>query len=144
VLKIAQCSGAAATDFHQETYQMTRNAVRFALLVLALTVSIGAFARSKSESISLFQDATVNGTNVPKGDYVVKYDIEGSNAQVKFTQNGKEVASANGQVKTLTKKPDRNQVVLSTSGDTHMISEIDFGGKDTAISFEGAGASAGK
>jgi hypothetical protein len=123
---------------------MTRIAVRFVLLVLALTVSIGAFAKSKSESISLFQDVTVNGTNVPAGDYVVKYDIEGNNAQVKFTKNGKEIASANGQVKTLTKKPDRNQVQLSTAGDTRTISEIDFGGKDTAITFEGAGSTAGK
>src|SRR5215470_432302 len=123
---------------------MTRNAFRFALLVLAVTVSISAFARSKSENISLFQDVTVNGTNIPKGDYVVKYDIEGSNAQVKFTQNGKEIASANGQVKTLTKKPDKNQVLLNTAGETRSISEIDFGGKETAITFEGAGAAAGK
>ena len=123
---------------------MTRNAVRFALLVLALTVSISAFAKSKSENITLFQDVTVNGTNVPAGDYVVKYDVDGSNAQVKFTKNGKEIASANGQVKTLTQKPVRNQVVLSTAGDTRTISEIDFGGKDTAITFESAGAAAGK
>ena len=123
---------------------MTRNAVRFALLVLGLTVSISAFAKSKSENITLFQDVTVNGTNVPAGDYVVKYDVDGSNAQVRFTKNGKEIASANGQVKTLTQKPVRNQVVLSTDGDTRTISEIDFGGKDTAITFESAGAAAGK
>jgi hypothetical protein len=123
---------------------MTRNAVRFALLVLALAVSISAFAKSKSESVSLFQDVTVNGTTVAAGDYVVKYDIEGNNAQVKFTKNGKEIASANGQVKTLTQKPARNQVVLSTAGDTRTISEIDFGGKDTAITFQGAGEAAGK
>ena len=68
---------------------MIRNAVRFTLLVLALTVSISAFAKSKSENISLFQDVTVNGTNVPAGDYVIKHDIDGKNAQVKFTQHGK-------------------------------------------------------
>ena len=123
---------------------MIRNAVRFTLLVLALTLSISAFAKSKSENITLFQDVTVNGTNVPAGDYVVKYDVDGSNAQVRFTKNGKEIASANGQVKTLTQKAVRNQVVLSTAGDTRTISEIDFGGKDTAITFESAGAAAGK
>jgi len=123
---------------------MTRNAIRFALLVFALTLSIGAFAREKSESISLFQNVTVNGTTVPAGDYVVKYDIEGSNAQVKFTQNGKEIASTNGQVKTLSKKPVRNQVFLNTAGDSRTISEIEFGGKDTAITFDSAGAAAGK
>ena len=123
---------------------MTRNAIRFALLVFALTLSIGAFAREKSESISLFRNVTVNGTTVPAGDYVVKYDIEGSNAQVKFTQNGKEIASTNGQVKTLSKKPVRNQVFLNTAGDSRTISEIEFGGKDTAITFDSAGAAAGK
>ena len=123
---------------------MIRNAVRFTLLVLALTVSISAFAKSKSENISLFQDVTVNGTNVPAGDYVIKYDIDGNNAQVKFTQHGKEIASTTGQVKTLSKKPVQNQVLLNTNGDTRTISEIDFGGKDTAITFESAGTGAGK
>jgi len=123
---------------------MTRNAVRFALLVLALTLSISAFAKSKSENISLFQDVTVNGTTVPAGDYVVKYDIDGNNAQVKFTQNGKDIATTTGQVKMLNKKPAQNQVVLNTAGDTRTISEIEFGGKDTAITFESAGAAAGK
>jgi len=123
---------------------MTRIAVRFALLVLALTLSISAFAKSKSENISLFQDVTVNGTTVPAGDYVVKYDIDGNNAQVKFTQNGKDIATTTGQVKMLNKKPAQNQVVLNTAGDTRTISEIEFGGKDTAITFESAGAAAGK
>jgi hypothetical protein len=123
---------------------MTRIPVRIALIALIVTLSLSAFAKPKSESISLFQDVTVNGTNVPAGDYVVKYDIDGSNAQVKFTQHGKEIASANGQVKTLSKKPVQNQVLLNTVGSSRTISEIDFGGKDTAITFESSGASAGK
>jgi hypothetical protein len=123
---------------------MIRNAVRFTLLVLALSLSISAFAKSKSENISLFQDVTVNGTTVPAGDYVIKYDVNGNDAQVKFTQHGKEIASTTGQVKTLSKKPVQNQVLLNTNGDTRTISEIDFGGKDTAITFESAGAAAGK
>jgi hypothetical protein len=119
---------------------------RFALLALALTVtfSLSAFAGSKSTNITLSQDVTLNGTNLPAGNYVVKYDVDGSNAQVKFTQGGKEVASASGQVKTLTKKPFTNQVLLNTSGGTATISEIDFGGKDTAVTFGSADASAGK
>jgi hypothetical protein len=119
---------------------------RFALLALALTVtfSLSAFAGSKSTDITLTQDVTLNGTNLPAGNYVVKYDVDGSNAQVKFTQGGKEVASARGQVKTLTKKPFTNQVLLNTSGGTATISEIDFGGKDTAVTFGSADASAGK
>src|SRR5271157_3395081 len=123
---------------------MTRIPVRFALLALALTLSLSAFAKPKSESITLYHDATLNGANLPAGDYVVKYDVEGSNAQVRFMKGSKEVASANGQVKTLPKKAESNQIVLNNEGKARSISEIDFGGKDTAISFESAGATAGK
>jgi len=123
---------------------MTRNSQRFALLALALTLSLSAFAKPKSESIMLYQDATVNGTNLPAGEYVVKYDTEGTNAQVKFMKGNKQVASATGQVKTLPKKVANNQVVMNTEGNARSIAEIDFGGKDTAISFESAGTSAGK
>jgi hypothetical protein len=121
---------------------MTRTTVRFALLALALTISLSAFAKSKSETITLYHDASLNGTSLPAGDYVVKYDLDGSNAQVKFLQKGKEVASATGQVKTLDKKAQSNQVVMSDQG--RSISELDFGGKDTAITFGASSAEAGK
>ncbi|HVP54870.1 MAG TPA: hypothetical protein VMU45_07735 [Candidatus Eisenbacteria bacterium] len=123
---------------------MTKIPVRFALLALALTVTISAFAKPKSENVTLYQDATVNGTNLPAGDYVVKYDVSGSNAQVKFMKSGKEVASTNGEVKTLAKKPAANQVVTTDEAGSHVISEIDFGGKDTALTFGAAGTAAGK
>ncbi|MFZ1134453.1 MAG: hypothetical protein WAN69_05880 [Candidatus Korobacteraceae bacterium] len=123
---------------------MTKVPVRFALLVLALTLSVSAFAKPRSESVVLYQDASINGTTLPAGEYVVKYDVDGNNAQVKFMKGSKEVASASGQVKTLTKKPDSNQVVVDTAGNSRTISEIDFGGKDTAISFASGGSSAGK
>jgi hypothetical protein len=125
---------------------MKSNAVRFALITLALTLtfSLTALAGTKSTNVTLSQDVTLNGTSLPAGEYVVKYDVNGSNAQVKFTKAGKEVASANGQVKTLAKKPFTNQVQLNSSGSTPSISEIDFGGKETAITFESGSASAGK
>lgn len=123
---------------------MTRIPARLVLPLLALTLSVTAFAKPKSENITLYHDATLNGTNLPAGEYVVKYDVDGSNAQVKFLKGSKEVASANGQVKTLTKKAGSNQVVINNDGNGRSISEIDFGGKDTAISFESAGATAGK
>jgi hypothetical protein len=118
--------------------------VRAGLLILALTLSLSAFAKPKSESITLFEDASLSGTNLPAGDYVVKYDVTGSNAQGKFMKGNKEVATANGQVKTLSKKAGSTQVVLNTEGSARTISEIDFGGKDTAISFGSGDMSAGK
>jgi uncharacterized protein YfaP (DUF2135 family) len=123
---------------------MKRLLVITSVLICALMLSFSAFAKSKSENITLSHDATIGGTNLPAGDYVVKYEVEGSNAQVKFVKGGKEVASANGQVKTLSEKPESNQVVVNTAGNNRAISELDFGGKDTAISFESGGMAAGK
>ena len=123
---------------------MTRISVRFGLLVLALTLSISAFAKSGSGYITLYQDATLNGTTLSAGDYTVKYDEDGANAQVKFMKGRKEVATVSGQMKTLAHKAESNRVVLSTAGSARDISEIDFGGKTTAITFQSDGASAGK
>lgn len=123
---------------------MTRVFARYALLALALALSISAFAKPKSENVTLYHDATLNGTNLPAGDYVVKYDTEGTNTQVKFMKGNKEVATATGQVKTLPKKVGSSQIVLNTEGNGRSISEIDFGGKDTAISFESSAMTTGK
>ena len=123
---------------------MSKIPVRFALLLLALALSVSAFAKPKSENVTLYHDASLNGTSLPAGDYLVKYDVEGGSAQVTFMKGKKEVATANGQVKTLAKKPVSNQVLVNEAGNTRNISEIDFGGKDTAITFESAGAAAGK
>lgn len=123
---------------------MRRFLVRAGLLALALMLSLSALAKSKTDTITLFGDATLSGTNIPAGEYVVKYEVDGSNAQVKFLKGNKEVASASGQVKNLAKKAESTQVVLNTEGNARTISEIQFGGKETAINFDSAGTTAGK
>ena len=123
---------------------MTRIQLRYLILALTLALSASALAKPRSENITLYHDATVNGTALPAGDYVVKYETEGNNAQVKFMKGNKEVATATGQVKTLSKKSPSNQVLYTDQGSTHSISEIDFGGKETGISFEASSTSMGK
>ena len=124
---------------------MTRTVVRAALFIFALTMSVTAFAGSKSENVTLYHDAQLNGKTIPAGDYTVKCDTSGSTAQVKFLRNGKEIASANGQVKQLSNVPDHNQVVTQDGNGAATISEIDFGHSNTGISFDSASmANAGK
>ena len=123
---------------------MTRFLGRSGLLVLVLTLTLSAFAKPKTTPITLYHDATLSGINLPAGEYMVKYDVDGSSAQVKFLKGNKEVASASGQVKTLAKKPGATQLVFNNNGNALIISEIDFGGNDTAISFESAGTATGK
>jgi len=115
---------------------MTRTLARFTFLVFALSMSISAFAASKPETISLFQDAQLNGKTLPAGQYTVKYETTGSNAQVKFLRNGKEVASAKGQVKQLSAAPEHNQVITQDGNGSNTISEIDFAHSNTGLTFE--------
>jgi len=123
---------------------MTRISLRYTVMALALMLSLSALAKEQSQNVTLYHDATLNGATVPAGEYTVKYDVDGSNAQVKFMQGKKEVASATGQVKNLSKKAPSNQIVLDTDNNARNISEIDFGGKDTAITFASSATAVGK
>jgi hypothetical protein len=94
--------------------------------------------------VVLHNDAQVGGKTLPAGEYTVKCDATGSNAQVKFLKNGKEVATANGQVKQLASHPDHTQVITQDSGSAHTISEIDFSHSATGVTFDsGTMANAG-
>jgi hypothetical protein len=123
---------------------MTRILARFTIVALALTLTVSAFAGSKSQTVTLFHDAQLNGKTLAAGEYDVKYEKTGSSAQVKFLKNGKEVASANGQVKQLGSAPEYNQIVTQDGNGSLSISEIDFAHSTTGVSFEsGATTSAG-
>lgn len=115
---------------------MTRTLVRATLFVFALTMSITAFAGSKSETVILYGDTQVNGKTLPAGEYTVKCDPNGSSTQVKFLRNGKEVATASGQVKQLASKPDHNQVITQDAGNARTLSEIDFSHTGTGVTFD--------
>lgn len=120
---------------------MTRTLAAFSFVILALSLSIGAFAASKSENITLFHDAQLNGKTLRAGEYTVKYDPSGSTAQVKFLRNGKEVASATGQVKQLANTPDHNQLLTSDGNGSATISEIDFAHTTTGVTFDSSAMS---
>ena len=119
---------------------MTRTLARVALFVLALTLSISAFAGTKSTSVTLYNNAQLNGNTLPAGDYTVKYNTTGSTAQVTFIRNGKEVASATGQVKQLDKAPEFNQIVTQDGNGAASISEIDFSNTKTGVTFDNGGS----
>ncbi len=125
---------------------MTRMLARIALLVFAVTMSISAFAGSKSESLTLLHDAQLNGTTIPAGEYTVKYDANGSTCLVKVIKGNKTVATANGELKQLANKPERDQVILQdASTGLPAVSEMDFHNSTTAITFNpGMATASGK
>ena len=115
---------------------MTRMLARIALLLFAVTMSVSAFAGSKSESLTLLHDVQLNGTTIPAGEYTVKYDANGSTCLVKVMKGNKTVATANGELKQLANKPQHDQVILQDdAGSVPVLSEMDFSNSTTAISF---------
>ena len=127
---------AARNEHQNKEIAMTRMLARGALIVFALTITISAFAGSKTESMTLLHNAQLNGTTLPAGDYTVKYDASGSTCQVKVMKGNKTVATANGELKQLANKPQYDQVVLQDdSGGIPSISEMDFHSTGAAITF---------
>ncbi len=114
---------------------MTRTLAHVTLLIFVLSMSIGAFAATKSQTVTLFQEASLNGKTLPAGDYTLKCNTTGSTAQVRFLKNGKGVASANGQVKQLAKAPEWAEIVTQQRNGGSTISEIDFSHSNTAVTF---------
>ncbi len=124
---------------------MTRILARLTVLALAIGISISAFAGStKTDTITLYHDAQLNGTTIPAGEYTVKCETSGSSAQVKFMKGRKEVASASGQTKDLGSKSQNGQVVLQDGGGVPSITEVDLAGSTTGVTFDSSMANAGK
>lgn len=124
---------------------MTRILAPLTVLVVAITMSINAFAGPiKTGTITLYHDAQLNGTTIPAGEYTVKCETNGTSAQVKFLKGKKEVASASGQTKDLGMKTERGQVVLLNGSGLPSIEEVDLGGSKTGVTFDSSVANAGK
>lgn len=115
-----------------------------AAVLFAMAFSLGASAESIKKSVTLPNAVEVNGKTLAAGDYKVKIDTNGNNAQVTFLKNGKEVASAAAEVKTLAVKPNGTRVQMDTASSTPRLQEIDFSGTTTAIRFASNTATAGE
>ncbi len=122
---------------------MNRMLARVALFVFAVTLTVSAFAGSKSESLTLFHDAQLNGKTLPAGEYTVKCETNGGVAQVHVLKGTKEVATASGQTKELGSRPEHNAVLLENGSGTPTISEMMFHDTTTAITFDSNAVTAG-
>ena len=113
-------------------------------VALALTLSVAACAESNTKNLTLREAVQVNGTTLPAGSYKVKYELNGSNAQVAILQGKKQIVTASGEVKQLPKKAGANQIVVRHNGNVPELAEIDFDGQKTGIALTSGSEAAGK
>lgn len=121
---------------------MKRSLVSIALLFLAMSLSVSAFAKGKSTDVQIYQPSQIAGATLQPGSYKMTLSFTGSTANVVFSQNGKQVATVTGQVVQLTKKADNTAITLDNSSGSSVISQIDLEGSQSAVSFAPTAASA--
>jgi len=117
-----------------------------AALVLAILLPAAALAETHTGSLNLPTAASLNGKQLEPGIYKVRWEGEGSSAQISILKGKATVASANANVVNRDRAERSNSVVFSSATDVQKnISEIRFEGKKTVLTFEnasGGGASA--
>jgi hypothetical protein len=107
------------------------------ILSVALLVAAAhpGFAKS-SRTIALPHDSILNGTSLPAGEYVVRWEAQNPRATVEFARGHKVVLSTEGRIEDRGKKYHSNTVVYSTASDgTITISEIRFAGSSEVLVF---------
>ena len=117
-----------------------------AALVLVILLPAAALAETHTGSLNLPTAASLNGKQLEPGIYNVRWEGEGSSAQISILKGKATVASANANVVNRDRAERSNSVVFSSATDVQKnISEIRFEGKKTVLTFEnasGGGASA--
>lgn len=111
-----------------------------AVLGLAVLLATSAFASNKG-TLTLQEATQVNGTQLPAGQYQVRWDGTGSNVEVSFLHGKKEVAKASAKVIELPKASGYDSAVVDHSSGTAALSEVRFANKKIALAIGGSATS---
>jgi len=107
-------------------------------VTLLLATSLLAVGESNKGSLQTLSAVTVNGTNLPAGDYLLRWEGEGSNVQLSILKGKKVVTTTPARVVELAAAPSTDSaVVTSESNGTRTLSQVRFGGKKYALQIEG-------
>jgi hypothetical protein len=112
------------------------------LLGLALLLATSGFAANKG-SMQVSDPVTVNGTQLPAGEYEVKWDGAGPNVEVSIMHGKNLVATVPARVIALNQSPLRDSLVTIVNDDGHKsLNEIRFAGKTRALAINAESAKA--
>jgi|SRR5579863_495700 len=114
------------------------------LSILVMT-SVIAFGKTSKDSrkLTLTSTATISGTQVPAGQYSVRWVSHSPEATVTFEKGHNVVATAEGKWVDRHTPYEQNAVVLETNADgSRSIVELRFAGMSEALVFGGSSASA--
>ncbi|MGC2183340.1 MAG: hypothetical protein WA637_08685 [Terriglobales bacterium] len=103
------------------------------LLGLALLLATSVFAANKG-NLQVSSSVTVNGKQLPAGDYTVNWDGAGPNVELNILKGKNVVATVPARMIDLERSPDRDSAVTVVNSDGRKsLNEIRFGGKKYAF-----------
>lgn len=112
-----------------------------AVVVLAFASVAFAGSNTRKENIQIYGPTHVNGSVLPAGEYVAKWEGTGPSVQVSFVRDGKVIATAPATVVESTEKADNTAAELQGDRDLNV---LHFAGKKYSLSFNGTATKAAK
>jgi len=102
-------------------------------LTLLLATTLFAAGDSNKGSLQTLSAVTVNGTNLPAGDYAVKWEGSGSNVQMSILKGKKVVLTTPAHLVELGAPAAADSAVVKNDNGNRLLSEVRFGGKKYAL-----------
>jgi hypothetical protein len=113
------------------------------LLGLALLLATSVFAATNKGSLQVLDPLTVNGKQLPAGDYTVKWDGAGPNVELNIMRGKNVVATVPARMVDLEQTPNRDSLVTNVNSDGRKsLNEIRFSGKKFALAINAESAKA--
>jgi hypothetical protein len=113
------------------------------LLGFALLLATSVFAATNKGSLQVTDTLTVNGKQLPAGDYTVKWDGAGPNVELNIMRGKNVVATVPAHMVDLDQSPNRDSLVTNVNSDGRKsLNEIRFGGKKFALAISAESAKA--
>lgn len=114
------------------------NRIALTLVIVALT-SVAVFAKTRTQTVTLYDDVKVNGTLVAKGVYDVKFDDK--TGEVSLMKGRKLIARAPGTLEKRMKSARNFELRFSGTPDDAQLSRVTFAGSQHDIVVESKAAS---
>lgn len=119
--------------------------IMIAVVVLAFATASFAANNERKENFQIAAPAQVNGTQLPAGDYVAKWEGTGPDVQVSIVRNGKTVATVPAKVVESAAKASTDATELHTaSNGDRQLRAVQFSGKKYSLEFSGEATQAAK
>ncbi len=113
------------------------------LLGLALLLATSVFAATNKGSLQVTDPLTVNGKQLPAGDYTVKWDGAGPNVELNIMRGKNVVATVPARMVDLDQSPNRDSLVTNINSDGRKsLNEIRFSGKKFTLAINAESAKA--